>query len=194
MKPSAVSQVASGKACGTCMMCCKLPLIKELEKPSGRWCRHAMIGKGCGIYDERPPVCQKFHCQWMLDPGLGPEWKPEKAKFILYLDREKEEVFNVAVDPAFPDAWTKPPFLAAIKNWVLEGAERGRFVIVRIGTRWIAVLSDRTVDLGHVEDDFVLMRERGPTGRTIGVQVKPPSPATPTAVPVQTDSKNRMGN
>jgi hypothetical protein len=36
------------------------------------------------------------------------------------------------VDPAFPDAWTKPPFLAAIKNWVQEGAELGRYVIVRI--------------------------------------------------------------
>jgi hypothetical protein len=176
------------------MMCCKLTRIEELEKPSDRWCRHAVIGKGCGIYDERPPVCQQFLCQWMLDPGLGPEWKPEKAKFVLYRDREKEEVFNVAVDPAFPDAWRKPPFLAMIKNWVLEGAERGRFVIVRIGTRWVVVLPDRTVELGHVEGDFVLARERGPTGRTIGVQVKPPSPAMPTAAPVQTDSQSRMGN
>jgi hypothetical protein len=176
------------------MMCCKVPLIKELEKPSGQWCRHAVIGKGCGIYEDRPPVCQKFHCQWIRDPGLGPEWKPEKAKFVLYPDREKEEVFNVAVDPAFPDAWTKPPFIAAIKNWVLEGAERGRYVMVHIGKRWIAVLPDRTVELGNVEDEFVLIRERGPTGRTIGVQVKPPSPATPTATPVQADSKNRMGN
>ena len=194
MTLSAASKVASGKACGTCMMCCKLPLIKELEKPSDRWCRHAVIGKGCGIYDDRPPVCREFHCQWLLDPGLGPEWKPEKAKFILYRDREKEEVLNVAVDPAFPDAWTKPPFHAAIKNWVLEGAERGRLVMVRIGTRWIAVLPDRTVEFRNVEDEFVLIRERGPTGRTIGVEVRPPSPTTPTAVPVQADSRNRMGD
>ena len=158
------------------MMCCKLPLIKELEKPSGRWCPHAAIGKGCGIYQDRPPVCREFLCQWMLEPGLGPEWKPEKAKFILYRDREKEEILNVAVDPAFPDAWTKPPFHAAIKNWVLEGAERGRLVMVRIGTRWIAVLPDRNVEFRNVEDEFVLMRERGPTGRTIGVEVRPPAP------------------
>jgi hypothetical protein len=77
---------------------------------------------------------------------------------------------------------------------VLEGAERGRYVMVHIGKRWIAVLPDRTAELGNVEDEFVLIRERGPTGRTIGVQVKPPSPATPTAAPVQADSKNRMGN
>jgi hypothetical protein len=194
MKPSAATQVASGKTCGTCMMCCKVPLIEELDKPAGQWCRHAVIGKGCGIYEDRPSVCRNFLCQWMLDPRLGPEWKPEKAKFVLYPDRYKEEIFNVAVDPAFPDAWTKPPFFAALKNWVREGAELGRFVVVHIGTRRVAVLPDRIVELGNVERDFVLMRERGPTGRTIGVQVKPPSPATPTAAPMLADSKNRMGN
>jgi hypothetical protein len=173
--PSASSQAAAGKACGTCMMCCKVPLIKELEKPSGHWCRHAAVGKGCRIYDDRPSVCRKFLCQWMLDPHLGPEWKPEKAKFILYPDREKEEVFNVAVDAAFPDAWTKPPFFAAIKNWVSEGAKLGRFVMVHIGTRWIAVLPDRLVELGNVEGDFVVMRERDAAGRTTGIRIAPPS-------------------
>jgi hypothetical protein len=162
--------------------------IKELEKPSGRWCRHAVIGKGCGIYENRPPVCQGFHCQWMLDAHLGPEWKPEKAKFVLYPDREKEEVFNIAVDSAFPDAWTKPPFFAAIKNWVLEGAGLGRFVLVRIGTRWIAVLPDRIVELGNVEQDFVLMRERDPTGKTIELRVMPPSPPKPAPPPAHPDS------
>ena len=102
----------------------------------------------------------------MLDPGLGPEWKPEKAKLIVYRDREKEEILVVAVDPAFPDAWTKPlQFHAAIRIGCWR-RERGRFVMVRIGTRWIAVLPDRTVEFRNVEDEFVLIRERGPTGRT----------------------------
>jgi hypothetical protein len=115
---------------------------------------------------------------------LGPEWKPEKAKFILYPDQEQTEVFNVAVDPAFPDAWTKPPFLAAIKNWMQEGAELGRYVIVRIGSRWIAVLPDRIVELGHGEEAIVLERGRGPTGRTIELRIKPPSPQAAAALPV----------
>jgi hypothetical protein len=183
MKSPGSSHAAAGKACGTCMMCCKLPLIKELEKPSDQWCRHAAIGKGCGIYEARPPVCQSFFCQWMLDPGLGPEWKPEKAKFILYVDREKEEVFNVAVDPAFPDAWTRPPFFAAIKNWVLEGAERGRFVLIRVGRRWSALLPDRIVELGNVGQDFVLERTRSPTGKTIELHVKPQSARQAIALP-----------
>jgi hypothetical protein len=119
---------------------------------------------------------------------LGPEWKPEKAKFILYPDQEKKEVFNVAVDPAYPDAWTKPPFFAAIKNWVQEGAELGRYVIVRIGSRWTGVLPDRILELGHVEGAFVLERGRGPTGRTIELRVKPPSPQAPAAAPAHPDS------
>jgi hypothetical protein len=188
MNPSASSEVAPGKACGTCMMCCKLPLIEELDKPVDRWCRHAVIGKGCGIYMDRPPVCRSFHCQWIRDAQLGPEWKPEKAKFILYPDREKKEVFNVAVDPAYPDAWTRPPFFAAINNWVREGAELGRYVMVRIGSRWTAVLPDRILDLGHVEGPFVIERGRGPTGRMIELRIKPASPQAPAAAPAHPDS------
>jgi len=173
MELSASPQVAPGKACGTCMMCCKLTRIEELEKPAGRWCRHAMTGKGCGIYEKRPPVCRSFYCQWMLDSSLGPEWKPERAKFVMFPDRDNKEVFNVLVDPAFPDAWTRPPFLAAIKNWVAGGAALGRFVVVRIGARVVAVLPDRLVELGNVKPDFALMRERDPTGKTTQVRVRP---------------------
>ena len=171
-------------------MCCKLPFIKELEKPPGRWCRHAVIGKGCGIYEDRPQVCRSFNCQWILDASLGPEWKPEKAKFILYRDREREEVFNVAVDAAFPDAWTKPPFFATIKNWVLAGAQLGRFVMVRIGTRWVAVLPDRLVELGNIEGDFVVERERDRTGKTTEVRIMPSSASKliPSAVHPESES------
>jgi hypothetical protein len=166
------------------MMCCKLPLIEELQKPTGQWCRHAVIGKGCGIYADRPSVCRSFHCQWIVDARLGPEWKPDKAKLILYIDREKEDIFHVAVDPAYPDAWTKPPFFATIKNWVTAGAELGRIVVVHIGARWIAVLPDRILELGHVEQAFTLERQRSPTGKTTDVRIMPPAPQTPAAAPV----------
>ena len=114
-------------------------------------------------------------------------WAPNgslrKAKFILYRDREKDEVFNVAVDVAFPDAWTKPPFFSSIKNWVAEGALLGRLVMVHIGTRWVAVLPDRVVELGNIEGDFVLERERDRTGKTIEVRIMPPSGKVETGFP-----------
>ena len=54
METSHQPHLVPGRACGTCMMCCKVPYIKEFEKPAGVWCRHAVPGKGCGIYESRP--------------------------------------------------------------------------------------------------------------------------------------------
>ena len=173
MEHSAVTQAAPAKACGSCMMCCKVLRIEELVKPPGVWCRHAVTGKGCGIYESRPPVCQSFYCQWMLDSSLGPEWKPEKAKFVMFLDRKNQEVFNINVDPAFPDAWRRPPYLARIKQWVADGATLGRFVVVHVRAQLIAVLPDRIVELGSAKPEFLLLRERDPSGRTIQVRIKP---------------------
>jgi hypothetical protein len=173
MEHSAAAQAAPGKACGTCMMCCKVLRIEELEKPPGLWCRHAATGKGCGIYENRPTVCRAFYCQWMLDSSLGPEWKPEKSKFVMFPDRKNGEVFNINVDPAFPDAWTKPPFFATIKRWVADGAMLGRFVVVQAGTRLTAVLPDRVVELGNSNREFFLLRERDPSGKTVHVRIKP---------------------
>ncbi len=92
------------------MMCCKVPYIKEFEKPAGVWCRHAVPGKGCNIYADRPAACRAFYCMWMQDASFGPEWKPEKAKFVVYLQQNGIHL-QIGVDPNFPNAWTKPPLL-----------------------------------------------------------------------------------
>jgi hypothetical protein len=70
------------------------------------------------------------------------------------------------------------------QEWVREGAELGRDVIVRIGSRWIAALPDRIVELGHGEGAILLEPGRGPTGRTIELRIKPPSPQAPAALQV----------
>jgi hypothetical protein len=67
---------------------------------------------------------------------------------------------------------------------VREGAELGRYVIVRIGSRWMAVLPDRILELGHGEGVIVLERGRSPTGRTIELRIRPPSPQAGAALPV----------
>jgi len=172
MDASASSQVVPGKACGTCMMCCKVLHIKELEKPAGVWCRHAVARKGCGIYPERPPICQDFYCQWMRSPDLGPEWKPDKAKFVIYFQPDMA-LLHVNVDPNFPKAWTKPPFYPAIKRWAIDAAERRQFVLVRIGAHLIAVLPDRDVDMGQVDPAarLIVSRRQGPAGFIYEVEV-----------------------
>ena len=91
------------------MMCCKVPYIGEFHKPPGVWCRHAAPGKGCTIYGSHPASCQAFHCLWLLSPDFGPEWKPDRAKFVVYVQRNGENL-QVAVDPGFPQAWQRPPY------------------------------------------------------------------------------------
>jgi hypothetical protein len=63
--------------------------------------------------------------------------------------------------------------LAAIKKWVTDGATLGRFMVVHVGTRLIAVLPDRIVELGSAERDPALLRERDPTGKTVQVRIRP---------------------
>jgi hypothetical protein len=174
MDTLASSKVAPGKACGTCMMCCKvLPIsTQELTKPPGAWCRHAVTGEGCGIYETRPSTCRTFYCQWMIDPSLPLEWKPDRARLVI---ESSEKLLLITVDQNFPDAWTESPYLAAIKKWAVEGAAVGRLVLVRIGTRMIAVLPERVVDLGRRDpsDRISFLRTSGPTGPRYDVRVEP---------------------
>ena len=51
-----------------------------------------------------------------LRRAIGAGMEAGQGEIHLYPGQEQKEVFNVALDPAFPDAWTKPPFLAAIKS------------------------------------------------------------------------------
>jgi hypothetical protein len=153
------------------MMCCKVPYIEEFDKPAGVWCRHAVAGEGCAIYGERPASCRGFYCLWMQDASFGPEWKPEKAKFVVYVQRNGVNL-QIGVDPGFPNAWMRPPFYAQIKRWAAEGAERGRFVFVRIGPRMIAVLPDRDQDLGTVAPEDEILVSRGAAGLRYEVEVK----------------------
>jgi hypothetical protein len=166
-------RLVPGRACGTCMMCCKVPAIEEFAKPPGVWCRHAVSGKGCDIYQNRPGSCRAFYCLWMQDESFGPEWKPEKAKFVVYVQRNGANL-QIAVDPNFPNAWTRAPYEARIRQWVAEGAERGHFVFVRVGPRMIALLPGRDVDLGRVDpaDDILVSRRPGPAGLAYDVEVR----------------------
>jgi hypothetical protein len=174
MEPQAVPSVVPGRACGSCAMCCKLPFIPELQKPLGVWCKHVALGKGCTIYGDRPRSCRSFYCLWMLDRGLGPEWKPDRAKFMLYLQGNSANI-QVAVDQNFPNAWRKEPYYRELKRWSREGAEQGRFVFVRVGSRLFVLLPDRDADIGEVQqdDDVVVSRKFTPAGFEYAVEVVP---------------------
>lgn len=56
--------------------------------------------------------------------------------------------------------WRRSPYYEDLKRWAGIAAEQGGQVSVWIGTNIIAILPDRDVDLGVVEDDEVVVSTR----------------------------------
>jgi hypothetical protein len=72
------------KRCGECNACCIDLKIDtpELRKKAGVICPHH-TGAGCGIYADRPKVCQEFLCGWRLLPELGQDWRPDLSGVLI---------------------------------------------------------------------------------------------------------------
>jgi hypothetical protein len=123
----------TGRSCGDCTMCCNLFTIPELNKPAGVWCEHCRSGKGgCAIYANRPQRCRNFVCQWLVNPDLGDEWMPKRARIVVAFDGES---VNFKVDPKYPNRWREEPYIDLITDWV----SRGYKVNVDIGPRCFEV-------------------------------------------------------
>src|SRR5436190_15012694 len=110
--------VVEGRACGSCTLCCKVLDIPALDKAAGKWCSHCQPGKGCGIYTARPAACRGFYCEWMISKGLGPEWRPERARFLLA--KSNDGRLTAHVDPGYPAAWRASPYY---QNFKIRAAE-----------------------------------------------------------------------
>lgn len=144
-----------GKSCGDCGMCCKLLAINTLDKPAGAWCGLFKRGTGCSAYDERPAACQTFVCLWLDSEKLDESWRPDRAKFLMYTEREGRRL-NVIVDPSQPGAWKREPYYRRIKA-MSERAMDGYELVVCIGDRRIVVFPHEDVDLGPVNPEHNLV-------------------------------------
>lgn len=169
------ARVVAGRECGSCTLCCKVAAVEEVNKPNGVWCPHCVSGKRCTIYDQRPPSCRSFYCQWMVEKGLGLEWKPERAKFAL-VKTEDGRRLTALVDPGFPSAWRRSPYYENLKRWAVQAARRAPeiyLVDVLIGQRSIVILPDRDVEVGVLAYDEVirLAYKNTPTGQLTEVSV-----------------------
>jgi hypothetical protein len=150
-----MSEAAPDKACGSCGMCCKVLAIQVLNKPGGTWCGSYRKGAGCGVYETRPAPCQGFHCLWLTSEKLGDDWRPDRAGFLMYTDRDGKRL-NLVVDPGKPTAWRREPYyqkLKAMSRRALDGYE----LVVCIGDRRIVIFPSEDVDLGVVNPDHKLV-------------------------------------
>jgi hypothetical protein len=151
--------LAPGKSCGSCTLCCKLFPVPELEKPAGRWCRHIAQGRGCGIHLTRPPVCRAFNCQWLHNPDLGPEWKPERSRFVLSIYPGSNSLV-VTGDPGAPRGWAREPFISQLRRWAAAALAQGDCIIAFQGDTASAILPDGEKPLGRI----------APGDRVVGVR------------------------
>jgi hypothetical protein len=158
--------VVPGRTCGTCTVCCRILAVEELNKPRSTWCVHCIPQKGCGIHPSRPQVCREFVCNWLLLESLGPEWKPERSKFVLQSVAYQggHQCLAVHVDPDHPESWRQPPFYEKIKQWAAKASERATggiyFVLVQIDLRKILILPDREIDLGTFANKEAITLDR----------------------------------
>jgi hypothetical protein len=134
------------RSCDECSMCCKLLDIAEFNKPAHRWCPHVAKGGGCSIYDTRYDTCRGYACGWQLDETLGPEWRPNKSKFILHTG-EGELGLWLVVDPSQPLAWKREPYYRQIKTWSSLARDGSGYVAISVGTRSYVVFPEEDLEV-----------------------------------------------
>jgi hypothetical protein len=109
------------RQCGDCSGCKLLEVDHpDLQKPANEWCRHCRPGcGGCTIYDHRPSICRGFACQWLVTPTMSDVWRPNHAKMVVHLTRDKFDgglSLIVTVDLSVPDRWRASPYYDDIKR------------------------------------------------------------------------------
>jgi hypothetical protein len=149
-----------GRSCGTCSLCCYVYSVPELNKPAGHWCIHSKLGLGCGIHAIRPPACSQFLCTWLIDPNLGPEWKPEVSRFVLSAD-PAYRALTLMVDPKKPFAWKREPYYSALKKFSAVLFRINQKVLVNLSGHITVILPDRDVPVGVIlpSEEIVIWRE-----------------------------------
>jgi hypothetical protein len=146
----AASLTGEVRPCGECSLCCKVLRINALDKPAGQWCGHFRKGLGCSIHALSPVECQRFQCFWTISSVLGPEWRPDRSKLVLWSNIEGRVI--VDVDPAFPNAWRKEPYYSMLKAWSDRDRAMKLEVLVRSSGRLWVIFPEADIDLGPLQE------------------------------------------
>jgi hypothetical protein len=139
-------------------MCCKLLEIgtEELKKPIDKWCNHCRPGRGCSIYENRPPVCKSFACEWLINPDMPDFWKPSVSNLLVTLTRAKSLDGDGAaiertihVNPGASSIWRREPYYSGIKKVARDGLLNDPTVYTRVrsGQRGWIILPNKDVEI-----------------------------------------------
>ncbi|MEZ5995242.1 MAG: hypothetical protein R3C25_05765 [Hyphomonadaceae bacterium] len=162
--------VVAGRSCGGCTLCCKLIDVPAVQKPALQWCKHCVIGEGCGIHKDRPSECRAFNCAYLVSAALDERWKPVNSKFVVAMDEVNRTIYIYA--DAHGNAWRKEPSYSQIRKWAQRFWPLGGRVLVW-GREVIAVLPDREVNLGAMQEgQRINVRETAtPLGSTFEIEL-----------------------
>jgi hypothetical protein len=142
----------TGRACGSCTLCCKLLPIPTLNKTAGERCKYQRTNKGCTIYSDRPLACRVWSCRWMADRDTKGMHRPDRAHYVIDIawdyitvrpasgEDAKMTVLQVWVDPSFPAAY-KSPELRAFMQHVADKYRAATLVRFGSGAGAIIVLA-----------------------------------------------------
>ncbi len=166
-----VAHPAPDRSCGPCTLCCKVYDVPAVESVAGAWCRPPRAGQGCAIHATRPEHCRAFHCLWMTEAWLGPEWKPDRAKMVLSIDPRSRNM-NVQVDPGQANAWRREPYYGQLKRWAEASVPLERHVLIHVNKTTTVVLPDREVSLGILasEERIVSRARMTPQGPSFDIE------------------------
>lgn len=145
------------RQCDGCTLCCRVLEATTLDKPMGVLCRHCVVGKGCGIHETRGDECRNYHCGWLIDGSLGPEWHPETSHIVITYDLDGRRL-NAHADPLYPDAWLNEPYYTQLKNWAAMALPRNGQVVAYVEKDASVFLPDRHVELGVMgAEDYIFI-------------------------------------
>src|SRR6185503_3780821 len=163
--PAEMLTPVPGRSCEGCTLCCKIFAILELAKPRHEWCSQCDIGKGCRVYETRPPSCRDFFCGYLLRAHIGEHWKPSRSRMVLTWESHANRLV-INVDSGRPDAWKKPPYYAEIKAWAAAAVRNRGQLLVWQGKDALAILPDRDVFLGSLRQGqgIAIVGRPGPNG------------------------------
>ena len=113
------------RECGECTKCCEGNLLLTVRNRSvnkSNPCHFlSKLSKcgGCTIYEDRPPVCKDFQCDWLINPEI-PEWmKPSLANVIVInQDQAKVHYYEIVETDGKIDS--------VVLNWILLFAIRNK--------------------------------------------------------------------
>lgn len=152
------------RQCGTCTFCCKVMYIPELEKPGGTWCRFCKPGQGCTAYDTRPDPCRVFQCQWLADPAIGEDMRPDRVKVVLTVGNNGRRMI-ANCDPNDPLAWKREPVHSRLKTLARHVWPTGGEVQARAGNRRWVITPGEDLDLGNIHPQSRYRVTEGPAGK-----------------------------